>query len=75
MDPFRKTERAMKLLRERNEANSIETVGNTDKDVDLEKGDIPAMLTSAYLTILPAVILALLCVVGIPVLIVLLLAG
>jgi hypothetical protein len=75
MDPFRKTERAMKLLRERNEANSIQTVGNTDKDVDLEKGDIPAMLTSAYLTILPAVILALLCVVGIPVLIVLLLAG
>ena len=75
MDPFRKTERAMKLLRERNEANSIETVGNTDKYVDLEKGDIPAMLTSAYLTILPAVILALLCVVGIPVLIVLLLAG
>ncbi|MBQ6030526.1 MAG: hypothetical protein IJL31_03360 [Oscillospiraceae bacterium] len=75
MDPFRKTERAMKLLRERNEANSVETVGNTDKDVDLEKGDIPAMLTSAYLTILPAVILALLCVVGIPVLIVLLLAG
>ena len=59
MDPFRKTERAMKLLRERNEANSIQTVGNTDKDVDLEKGDIPAMLTSAYLTILPAVILAL----------------
>lgn len=75
MDPFRKTERAMKLLRERNEANSIQTVGNTDKGVDLEKGDIPAMLTSAYLTILPAVILALLCVVGIPVLIVLLLAG
>ena len=75
MDPFRKTERAMKLLRERNEANSIQTVGNTDKDVDLEKGDIPAMLTSAYLTILSAVILALLCVVGIPVLIVLLLAG
>jgi hypothetical protein len=75
MDPFRKTERAMKLLRERNEANSIQTVGNTDKDVDLEKGDIPAMLTSAYLTILQAVILALLCVVGIPVLIVLLLAG
>ena len=75
MDPFRKTERAMKLLRERNEANSVETVGNTDKDVVLEKGDIPAMLTSAYLTILPAVILALLCVVGIPVLIVLLLAG
>ena len=75
MDPFRKTERAMKLLRERNEANSIQTVGNTDKDVDLEKGDIPAMLTSAYLTILPAVILALLCVVGIPVLIALLLAG
>ena len=75
MDPFRKTERAMKLLRERNEANSVQTVGNTDKDVDLEKGDIPAMLTSAYLTILPAVILALLCVVGIPVLIVLLLAG
>ena len=75
MDPFRKTERAMKLLRERNEANSIQTVGNTDKDVELEKGDIPAMLTSAYLTILPAVILALLCVVGIPVLIVLLLAG
>ena len=75
MDPFRKTERAMKLLRERNEANSIQTVGNTDKDVDLEKGDIPAMLTSAYLTILPAVILALLCVAGIPVLIVLLLAG
>ena len=75
MDPFRKTERAMKLLRERNEANSIQTVGNTDKDVDLEKGDIPAMLTSAYLTILPAVILALLCVVVIPVLIVLLLAG
>ena len=75
MDPFRKTERDMKLLRERNEANSIQTVGNTDKDVDLEKGDIPAMLTSAYLTILPAVILALLCVVGIPVLIVLLLAG
>ena len=75
MDPFRKTERAMKLLRERNEANSVEPVGNTDKDVDLEKGDIPAMLTSAYLTILPAVILALLCVVGIPVLIVLLLAG
>ena len=75
MDPFRKTERAMKLLRERNEANSVETVGNPDKDVALEKGDIPAMLTSAYLTILPAVILALLCVVGIPVLIVLLLAG
>ena len=75
MDPFRKTERAMKLLRERNEANSVETVGNTDKDVVLEKGDIPAVLTSAYLTILPAVILALLCVVGIPVLIVLLLAG
>lgn len=75
MDPFRKTERVMKLLRERNEANKVETVGNTDKEIDLEKGDIPAMLASAYLTILPAVILALLCVVGIPVLIVLLLAG
>ena len=75
MDPFRTTERVMKLLRERNEANKVETVGNTDKEIDLEKGDIPAMLASAYLTILPAVILALLCVVGIPVLIVLLLAG
>lgn len=75
MDPFRKTERVMKLLRERNETNGVETVGNTEKEIELEKGDIPAMLTSAYLTILPAVILALLCVVGIPVLIVLLLAG
>ena len=64
-----KTERAMKALRDRNEELGIKTVADADEPVRLEKGDLPAMLISAFITILPAAILTLAVVVGIPVLI------
>ncbi len=66
---FHKTERAMKALRKRNEELGIKTVADTEEPVELEKGDVPAMLISAFLTILPAAVLTLAAVVGIPVLI------
>lgn len=66
---FHKTERAMKALRKRNEELGIKTVADTEEPVELEKGDVPAMLISAFLTILPAAVLTLAVVVGIPVLI------
>lgn len=64
-----KTERAMKALRDRNEELGIKTVADAEEPVRLEKGDLPAMLISAFITILPAAILTLAVVVGIPVLI------
>ena len=64
-----KTERAMKALRDRNEKLGIKTVADAEEPVRLEKGDLPAMLLSAFITILPAAILTLAVVVGIPVLI------
>ena len=66
---FHKTERAMKALRKRNEELGIKTVADTEEPVELEKGDVPAMLISVFLTILPAAVLTLAAVVGIPVLI------
>lgn len=66
---FHKTERVMKALRKRNEELGIKTVADTEEPVELEKGDVPAMLISAFLTILPAAVLTLAVVVGIPVLI------
>ena len=64
-----KTERAMKALRDRNEELGIKPVADAEEPVRLEKGDLPAMLISAFITILPAAILTLAVVVGIPVLI------
>ena len=66
---FHKTERAMQALKKRNEELGIKTVADTEEPVELEKGDLPAMLISAFITILPAAILVLALVVGIPVLI------
>ena len=67
---WNKTERAMKLLRKRNEELGIKTVADAKEDgVQLEKGDIPAMTLAAFITILPACIAALAAVIGIPVLI------
>ncbi len=66
---WNKTERAMKALRRQNEENGIKTVGNTDEEIQLEKGDTFAMILSAFITIMPAAIAALAVVVGIPVLI------
>ena len=66
---WHKTERAMKLLRDRNEEMGVKTVADAEDGVELEKGDVRAMVLSAYLTILPACIAALAVIIGIPVLI------
>jgi hypothetical protein len=69
-----KTERVIKAQREKNKELGIRTIGDAEEDeVQLEKGDFFAMLISAYGVILPVAILALLLVVGIPLLIILLL--
>ncbi len=64
-----KTDRAMRFLQERNEEFGIKTVGNSDQEIKLEKDDMKAMTIAAYLTIMPAAILALALMVGIPVLV------
>lgn len=66
---WNKTERAMKALRKQNEENGIKTVGNTEEEIQLEKGDAFAMTLAAFITIMPVAIAALAVVVGIPVLI------
>ena len=66
---WNKTERAMEALRKKNEELGIKTVGNTEEELQLEKGDVRAMTLAAFLTIFPACILALAVVIGIPVLI------
>lgn len=66
---WNKTERAMKALRQQNEENGIKTVGNTEEEIHLEKGDAFSMTLAAFVTIMPAAIATLAVVVGIPVLI------
>ena len=69
-----KTERVLKVQREKNKELGVRTVADAEEDeVQLEKGDFFAMLISAYGIILPIAILALFLVVGIPLLVILLL--
>lgn len=64
-----KSDRAMRFLQERNKEFGIKTVGNSDEEIKLEKGDVKAMTIAAFITIMPAAILALALMVGVPFLI------
>jgi hypothetical protein len=71
---WNKTERVLKVQREKNKELGVRTVADAEEDeVQLEKGDFFAMLISAYGVILPIAILALLLLVGLPLLVILLL--
>ena len=70
---WNKTERVLKVQREKNKELGVRTVADAEEDeVQLEKGDFFAMLISAYGVILPIAILALLLLVGLPLLVILL---
>lgn len=71
---WNKVDRALKVQKERNEKNQIQTAYDAE-EVKLEKGDMPAMVFSAWFILVPVCLGVLLLLAGIPLLLIKLLGG